>query len=844
MLLLIGLCVVVFVVCECVFAVKIQPNGIVGSLLETHLEEVLLLKAEDVVVEQRVVAGKTSTLLSFPFQGIALEFSLTPSVHMFGRGVKVYGISQHNGARLVDHNFNIMWKDGDGNQFRVEDDVVIGGRFMFEGEKFALQRLDTHYSWGDMNMEEKNLFENDEELFNTIATQYYFAYHSSHMKFPHNLAPPKGQQNTSANTSSSSSSSSGSAFSECGSESLKQRAYVLSDTSPTDEPVLSRSARALLDDQETACFVSLVGDYKFFASKGSNFATAVNDIVEYISYVDANFRGTEFGTYQPVGLAIHSIFVFEDSASDPYYQASTWTVGDLLDEFSKRPDAPMDWSDVCLAHLFTHQDFDGGVQGLAWVANSANSGICDGYGVSKSTYLNTGLTTGINWGSNLLKLSLELTVQHELGHNFGSPHDPSQCIPEDNHYVMHATSVDGSKSNNALFSSCSRSSITSILATKATCFASPPVGICGNGILEPKGADGQTGTSDDEECDEGYSGGTCCDSTCKLKSGSVCSDENHECCENCGGIDGKLCYQSFATDYRCRASSYCTASSFDCPTPQQKPMGSLCVDGGVCLENSDESERCRSYCELFGASQCTCSDASDECAICCENNMNVTTLFCGDGFVWSGNVSMCVNETNSSIQVAGTRPFSSTCQAAYLVLTGTGFEHVRSVSDEAVSKVSLSLTPGTVCSIGVCTDSGVCREPNDDFASKLFSFFGDFSLSDASVLLKRFLIPSVMIISFILFIPIYLWINQKDQVRREILKRKASAIEKMRKKSTDQRGMRRRRSSYRRTAGGYRIKEDAQVYTNVNLSQVAPESYSPSTPNVYPPTSKLDCWNR
>lgn len=51
-------------------------------------------------------------------------------------------------------------------------------------------------------------------------------------------------------------------------------------------------------------------------------------------------------------------------------------------------------------------DFDKGVQGLAWVANSHNGGICDGFTKNRGTYLNTGLTTGINWGNNLMKLSV------------------------------------------------------------------------------------------------------------------------------------------------------------------------------------------------------------------------------------------------------------------------------------------------------------------------------------------------------------------------------------------------------------------------------------------------------
>jgi len=46
----------------------------------------------------------------------------------------------------------------------------------------------------------------------------------------------------------------------------------------------------------------------------------------------------------------------------------------LLQSFGKE-----NWSSYCLAHLFTYQPFDGGVQGLAWVASPKSNevgGIC------------------------------------------------------------------------------------------------------------------------------------------------------------------------------------------------------------------------------------------------------------------------------------------------------------------------------------------------------------------------------------------------------------------------------------------------------------------------------------
>ena len=71
-----------------------------------------------------------------------------------------------------------------------------------------------------------------------------------------------------------------------------------------------------------------------------------------------------------------------------------------------------------------------------------------------------------NWGSAILTQAADLVTGHELGHNFGSNHDPPECIPSYNRggaYLMNARAVSGLQRNNRLFSPCSRASIGRIL---------------------------------------------------------------------------------------------------------------------------------------------------------------------------------------------------------------------------------------------------------------------------------------------------------------------------------------------------------------------------------------------
>ena len=114
-----------------------------------------------------------------------------------------------------------------------------------------------------------------------------------------------------------------------------------------------------------------------------------------------------------------------------------------------------------------------GVLGLAWVAgDSAAGGICEAYkmhqnGERKS--LNTGVITTINYGQQVAARVSHLTFTHEVGHNWGSPHDfPETCKPggEKGNYIMFASATSADKPNNNRFSTCSIANMSHVLMNR------------------------------------------------------------------------------------------------------------------------------------------------------------------------------------------------------------------------------------------------------------------------------------------------------------------------------------------------------------------------------------------
>jgi uncharacterized repeat protein (TIGR01451 family) len=109
--------------------------------------------------------------------------------------------------------------------------------------------------------------------------------------------------------------------------------------------------------------------------------------------------------------------------------------GSLLDQFSAYASAP-GFTNPGLAHLFTGKNLDGNVIGIAYLGSLCSARF--GTGLSQ--------TTGTGTAGALI-------VAHELGHNFGAPHDAqsgSSCAGAGSGFIMNP-SANGSRT----FSTCS-----------------------------------------------------------------------------------------------------------------------------------------------------------------------------------------------------------------------------------------------------------------------------------------------------------------------------------------------------------------------------------------------------
>ncbi len=171
--------------------------------------------------------------------------------------------------------------------------------------------------------------------------------------------------------------------------------------------------------------IGAIGDYEFFKTRGDDSSAA---ILTRLNNVDGIFS-EQLG----VRIIVEELTVFT-SPSDPF--SDTTDAGDLLDELTVYRSQTPTQRALGLTHLYTGRRLEGSTVGIAY----------------------TGALCEASWGAGLTQSGSNVTFDslvaaHEIGHNFGAPHDGesgSACAAEVGTFLM-SSSINGSDR----FSGCS-----------------------------------------------------------------------------------------------------------------------------------------------------------------------------------------------------------------------------------------------------------------------------------------------------------------------------------------------------------------------------------------------------
>ncbi|XP_071390909.1 disintegrin and metalloproteinase domain-containing protein 17 [Centroberyx affinis] len=490
-----------------------------------------------------------------------------------------------------------------------------------------------------------------------------------------------------------------------------------------EEESVFRGKRQLHDHRRNTCPLLLVADHRFFKHMGrEEESTTLNYLIELIDRVDDIYRNTSWDEeFKGYGVQIQQIIIEKtptlvaaggrhfNMKGSPTEGKDVWDVKRLLEQFSV--DIADEASQVCLAHLFTYQDFDEGTLGLAYVAPSRQGipgGLCSEKCPPSSTehraiYLNTGLTSTKNYGKTILTKEADLVTTHELGHNFGAEHDPDNipyCAPREDQggkYVMYPIAVSGDHVNNKLFSNCSKRSIVKRLRSKAaSCFKERNSNVCGNSRVE-RG----------EECDPGLlhiNTDRCCTAKCKLRPAAQCSDRNSACCKDCRfESEGEVCQEPI--DATCKGRSHCTGNSSECPLPENAPDKTVCLDSGECLRGV-----CIPFCEaVLKLQSCACNETNSSCKVCCRSSRGV----CAPHQDHTGNF--------------------------------------------------LFLRKGKPCTVGFCDGAGKCMKQVQDVIERLWDFIDKLDINTFGKFLADNIVGSVVVFSLVFWVPLSILVHCVDK---------------------------------------------------------------------------------
>jgi uncharacterized repeat protein (TIGR01451 family) len=190
--------------------------------------------------------------------------------------------------------------------------------------------------------------------------------------------------------------------------------------------------------------IGAVGDFEFTTARGGDTA-AVAAIVTRFNMVDGIYS-------QEIGVQISVPFIDAyDIAADPFTDESDASL--LLDEVvTYRQNTPAQ-NTLGLTHLYTGRGLDGTTVGIAY----------------QDVLCRTNVGAGLSEGTNNAIFD-SLVASHEIGHNFGAPHDgvTGACEAEPMDFIM-APMLNGSSE----FSPCTIT-IMRANAAQASCVSALP----------------------------------------------------------------------------------------------------------------------------------------------------------------------------------------------------------------------------------------------------------------------------------------------------------------------------------------------------------------------------------
>jgi hypothetical protein len=192
--------------------------------------------------------------------------------------------------------------------------------------------------------------------------------------------------------------------------------------------------------------VGVIGDFEFVSQFNSTQTTPEDAIVARMNIVDGIFT-SQLGV--KISLAPPTLFT---TASDPFTKTKA---SDLLMELRTYRGKTQAQLALGLSHLMTGRDLDGDTVGIAYIGS-----VCDN---SNASSLSEGRRT---------TTQSALIAAHEIGHNFGAPHDgeTGACQSTPQTFLM-APRLNGSDQ----FSACSVQQIQPVVSA-ARCLSAyvPP----------------------------------------------------------------------------------------------------------------------------------------------------------------------------------------------------------------------------------------------------------------------------------------------------------------------------------------------------------------------------------